>query len=428
MGSSTVCVDNNNNNQHKLFYPSHHLYFINKKTLREIDIPPRKLLSRRAAAGHLDSDHMFMMDSSKGGGGCCGVSDHEAALLQKFLSYDEDGDGDGDGGDVDAADPYSSDHFRMYEFKVRKCTRSRSHDWTDCPFAHPGEKARRRDPRRYHYTGTICSEFRRGSCSRGDNCEFAHGVFECWLHPSRYRTEACKDGKNCKRKVCFFAHTPRQLRVLPPSYSNTNNNSHEMNVNATTSLSSSPMSLEKNNNNNKHRNVVNHCCMYCHSPTSTLIGMSHLSPPMSPSSHTLSPPLSPVKSVGGFSRYKLDNNHHHNNNNIGLIPQFGNNSSSSSSNSTMTSYKDKLNELMSSLEAMQVSESPSGITSENLRWFDLNFNGGDDQQQFILSPSTPTPASNKFFNFHGNISNKNLFEENGLSGGPDLGWVNDLLT
>ncbi|KAJ6865735.1 hypothetical protein NC652_037297 [Populus alba x Populus x berolinensis] len=73
-------------------------------------------------------------------------------------------------------DPYSSDHFRMYEFKVRRCTRSRSHDWTDCPFAHPGEKARRRDPRRFHYSGTVCPEFKRGGCSRGENCEFSHGV------------------------------------------------------------------------------------------------------------------------------------------------------------------------------------------------------------------------------------------------------------
>ncbi|KAE8736291.1 hypothetical protein F3Y22_tig00000003pilonHSYRG00141 [Hibiscus syriacus] len=30
-------------------------------------------------------------------------------------------------------DPYGDDHFRMYEFKVRKYTTSRSHDWTDCP-------------------------------------------------------------------------------------------------------------------------------------------------------------------------------------------------------------------------------------------------------------------------------------------------------
>ncbi|CAA6666082.1 unnamed protein product [Spirodela intermedia] len=103
----------------------------------------------------------------------------------------------------------------MYEFKVRRCARGRSHDWTECPYAHPGEKARRRDPRKFHYSGTACPDFRKGSCKRGDACEFSHGVFECWLHPARYRTQPCKDGVNCRRRVCFFAHTPEQLRILP---------------------------------------------------------------------------------------------------------------------------------------------------------------------------------------------------------------------
>ncbi|KFK32533.1 hypothetical protein AALP_AA6G255600 [Arabis alpina] len=105
------------------------------------------------------------------------------------------------------------DSFRMYEFKVRRCTRGRSHDWCECPFAHQGEKARRRDPRKYHYSGTSCPEFRKGVCRKGDSCEFSHGVFECWLHPDRYRTQPCKDGTSCKRRICFFAHTHEQLRV-----------------------------------------------------------------------------------------------------------------------------------------------------------------------------------------------------------------------
>ncbi|CAN0901408.1 Zinc finger CCCH domain-containing protein 20 [Linum grandiflorum] len=143
------------------------------------------------------------------------------SALQRFLpSNDSDLDPDFDipGLDHDSPiDAYSCDHFRMYEFKVRRCARGRSHDWTECPYAHPGEKARRRDPRKYHYSGTACPEFRKGSCKKGDGCEFAHGVFECWLHPARYRTQPCKDGTNCKRRVCFFAHTPEQLRVLPQS-------------------------------------------------------------------------------------------------------------------------------------------------------------------------------------------------------------------
>ncbi|ESW24939.1 hypothetical protein PHAVU_004G173600 [Phaseolus vulgaris] len=136
--------------------------------------------------------------------------------LQRYLPANEtDADSDSEAQPDAPVDAYSCDHFRMYEFKIRRCARGRSHDWTECPYAHPGEKARRRDPRKFHYSGAACPEFRKGSCKKGDTCEFAHGVFECWLHPARYRTQPCKDGTSCRRRVCFFAHTPEQLRLVP---------------------------------------------------------------------------------------------------------------------------------------------------------------------------------------------------------------------
>ncbi|XP_057453389.1 zinc finger CCCH domain-containing protein 30-like [Lotus japonicus] len=109
---------------------------------------------------------------------------------------------------------YATDEFRMFSFKVRPCSRAYSHDWTECPFVHPGENARRRDPRKFHYSCVPCPEFRKGACRRGDMCEYAHGVFECWLHPAQYRTRLCKDGTDCNRRVCFFAHTTEELRPL----------------------------------------------------------------------------------------------------------------------------------------------------------------------------------------------------------------------
>ncbi|CAH2069510.1 unnamed protein product [Thlaspi arvense] len=112
---------------------------------------------------------------------------------------------------------YGTDEFRMYAFKIKPCSRAYSHDWTECPFVHPGENARRRDPRKYHYSCVPCPEFRKGSCPRGDSCEYAHGIFECWLHPAQYRTRLCKDETNCSRRVCFFAHKPEELRPLYPS-------------------------------------------------------------------------------------------------------------------------------------------------------------------------------------------------------------------
>ncbi|KAK3127430.1 hypothetical protein QOZ80_7AG0573190 [Eleusine coracana subsp. coracana] len=111
---------------------------------------------------------------------------------------------------------YASDEFRMYAFKVRPCSRAYSHDWTECPFVHPGENARRRDPRKHPYTAVPCPNFRRpGGCPSGDSCEFSHGVFESWLHPSQYRTRLCKEGAACARRICFFAHDEDELRHVP---------------------------------------------------------------------------------------------------------------------------------------------------------------------------------------------------------------------
>ncbi|CAL9096514.1 unnamed protein product [Musa textilis] len=112
---------------------------------------------------------------------------------------------------------YGTDEFRMYTFKIKPCSRAYSHDWTECPFVHPGENARRRDPRKYSYSCVPCPEFRKGSCRNGDACEYAHGVFESWLHPAQYRTRLCKDEIGCNRRVCFFAHKPEELRTVNPT-------------------------------------------------------------------------------------------------------------------------------------------------------------------------------------------------------------------
>ena len=34
-------------------------------------------------------------------------------------------------------------------------------------------------------------------CSSGDSCSYSHGVYECWLHPAKYRTQASKAEESC---------------------------------------------------------------------------------------------------------------------------------------------------------------------------------------------------------------------------------------
>lgn len=103
----------------------------------------------------------------------------------------------------------------MYRFKVELCTNEAAHDWLECPFAHRGEKAARRDPQLHNHVAVICPDIRRnGRCPRGDNCPYAHSVFELHLHPARFRTQLCTMGASCRRPVCFFAHTLAELRAV----------------------------------------------------------------------------------------------------------------------------------------------------------------------------------------------------------------------
>ncbi|WIA14731.1 hypothetical protein OEZ85_003220 [Tetradesmus obliquus] len=132
-----------------------------------------------------------------------GSSDGAGATRQKQAFNNNDAD----------APIYSTDEFRMYCFKVMPCSKRFSHDWVSCPFAHPGERARRRCVRSNSYGPAACPDVQKdGSCPRGDACSFTHNVFEFHLHPQRYRTQWCHDGSKCTRKICFFAHSLEELR------------------------------------------------------------------------------------------------------------------------------------------------------------------------------------------------------------------------
>ncbi|KAL1821642.1 hypothetical protein ACET3Z_016511 [Daucus carota] len=323
-----------------------HQLFLSKR-LRPVDIPPRKLLSRRAA--NLEIPVYPRLD--------------EETPLAKFLpcnNRDEE----------DEADVYSADQFRMFEFKVRKCTRSRSHDWTDCPFSHPGEKARRRDPRKFNYSGVVCQDFRRGMCPRGDRCEYSHGVFECWLHPARYRTQACKDGRSCTRKICFFAHTSKQLRILP-----------------------------QDSANGHHFCPHSHCSAL--SPNSTLMRMPDGSPPVSPSL-----PMGAYRPTRGqMALAELAE----------LKKRHG------------SGYKKELIKLFQSLN---LDEKNSSTGRPKNRLF-VDVSKLHDQVPMFFSPSSSESSSSpsdpsSSGSAHFSKNNLDLTEENGTAGAPDLGWVHEL--
>ena len=50
--------------------------------------------------------------------------------------------------------------------QVTPCTKRFVHDWVTCPLSHPGEKAKRRDPRKSGYTGIACPAMKKVRSSR----------------------------------------------------------------------------------------------------------------------------------------------------------------------------------------------------------------------------------------------------------------------
>jgi hypothetical protein len=151
--------------------------------------------------------------------------------------------------------------------KTVPCARTRAHDWTLCPYAHPGEKAKRRDLKMFSYTAIPCADYQKvpanntkakGSheyfCPRGASCPYAHGVFESWLHPSRYRTQLCKDGLRCTRKACFFAHRAKELRNVRTAANaevNPDGNIENTNNNDGDNINNNNYSNSNDNNSNK---------------------------------------------------------------------------------------------------------------------------------------------------------------------------------
>lgn len=156
------------------------------------------------------------------------------------------------------APEFSTPSFRMYHFKVTRCSKRYVHDWRACPFAHPTENARRRDPRVIEYLPVPCPDYKRGFCLKGDGCSYSHGVYECWLHPAKYRTQLCKEGGKCRRPVCFFAHSVVDLRQpgnesIPPLPSQGSLGMQNYNANNINRM---------NNNNNSAATPINNSAGY----------------------------------------------------------------------------------------------------------------------------------------------------------------------
>eukprot|EP00775_Hariotina_reticulata_P013425 gene13425-13553_t len=89
------------------------------------------------------------------------------------------------------------DQFLQYTYKVVPCDKTWRHDYSTCPFAHSGESSERRHPSTYlpfMCNSTQHSTDLKEKCPFGTSCKYAHGHFELWLHPGRFRTKMCSLG------------------------------------------------------------------------------------------------------------------------------------------------------------------------------------------------------------------------------------------
>ncbi|KAG2595122.1 zinc finger CCCH domain-containing protein 2-like [Panicum virgatum] len=367
------------------------------------------------------SHHLPVSGVDVGGGTTGGdeMTPYLLSALHQYLPCNDAGAGADDDEAAAAAamaagvDGYGSDEFRMYEFKVRRCARARSHDWTECPFAHPGEKARRRDPRKYHYSGTACPDFRKGGCKRGDACEFAHGVFECWLHPARYRTQPCKDGTACRRRVCFFAHTPDQLRVLPAQQSSPRGAAAAA-LPLAESYDGSPLRRQA------FESYLTKSIMSS-SPTSTL-----MSPPKSPPSE--SPPLSPDGAAAAFRRGSWPGVGSPVNEVLASLRQLRLSKANSSPAGGWSGYPSSAvaygSPTATGLYSLPSTPTTMGGYMANLEPLDVSFGGGEEEPvQRVESGRALRAKVFERLSREGAVSG----DATAAIGGPDVGWVSDLI-
>lgn len=111
------------------------------------------------------------------------------------------------------ASKHQTAEFFLWTFKIEPCRADYPHNWSLCPYVHPNEKARRRDPRLFEYEPLPCPDDKKGTtCPKGELCNYTHNIYEYWCHPKRFRTQVCQLGGACNRPICFFAHTAQELR------------------------------------------------------------------------------------------------------------------------------------------------------------------------------------------------------------------------
>lgn len=93
--------------------------------------------------------------------------------------------------------------------QVKRCPLALAHSWSQCPFAHAGERATRRDPLKFQYSATMCPDYKKASChacltrcnQHAPSVMELQQLFQCSLVPQQH--------------VAFIQHLLMLMYVLP---------------------------------------------------------------------------------------------------------------------------------------------------------------------------------------------------------------------
>lgn len=111
-----------------------------------------------------------------------------------------------------------SREFNIDTFKTIRCTVKGNHNPKVCVCYH-FDKDRRRSPREFLYSPTICYYISRNQiCPRGDNCEYSHNKVEQLYHPEKYKKKFCLYHPHNLQKCdygnyCSFAHSESEIQI-----------------------------------------------------------------------------------------------------------------------------------------------------------------------------------------------------------------------
>lgn len=120
--------------------------------------------------------------------------------------------------EIEAPSNIIYEQLDLKSFKVWPCPLTSKHNPRKCRYYH-NSLDRRRPIEAIYYTSKMCPDMStRGSCIKGENCQFSHSKTEQAYHADKYRKKFCLYYPNRLEKCpygqyCSYAHSEEELQA-----------------------------------------------------------------------------------------------------------------------------------------------------------------------------------------------------------------------